>query len=195
MSKKIIKHMGNVELFELFETDPKTSCKECLLYWSLGICTAPAGISWKKVKPTEAPFNVLWTFFQFQIMSLRRDDFMATDLGKTTEQRDYHVAHNWRKRCIKMHFQGIHHRFVNDPEFRASQLEHDREEEVCIICDDLAEQDFICRMTESECVRYKQNWWISFNKSGDQGPLRKRLNHALSTLNRLHHDIPGPRPT
>ena len=29
-SKKIIKDVGNVELFELFETDPKTQCKECL---------------------------------------------------------------------------------------------------------------------------------------------------------------------
>ena len=40
-SKKIIKDMGNVELFELFETDPKTQCKGCLSYWSEDIvyCT------------------------------------------------------------------------------------------------------------------------------------------------------------
>ena len=43
---------------------------------------APAGISSKKVKPTEAPFNVHWTFSQFKIMSLRRDNLMATDIGK-----------------------------------------------------------------------------------------------------------------
>ena len=30
-SKKMNKDMGNVELFELFETDPNTQCKECLL--------------------------------------------------------------------------------------------------------------------------------------------------------------------
>ena len=36
-SKKMIQDVGNVELFELFETDPKTQCKECLLYWSQGI--------------------------------------------------------------------------------------------------------------------------------------------------------------
>ena len=35
--KKMRKDMGHVELFELFETDPKTQCKECLLYWSQGI--------------------------------------------------------------------------------------------------------------------------------------------------------------
>ena len=36
-SKKIIKDMGNVEQFELCETNPQTQCKECLLYWSEGI--------------------------------------------------------------------------------------------------------------------------------------------------------------
>ena len=40
-SKRMIQDVGNVELFELFETDPKTQCKACLSYWSVGIvyCT------------------------------------------------------------------------------------------------------------------------------------------------------------
>ena len=42
-SKKMIKDMGNVELFELCETDPKTQCKECLLYWSQGIVYCTCG--------------------------------------------------------------------------------------------------------------------------------------------------------
>ena len=29
-SKKMFQDVGNVELFELFETDPETQCKECL---------------------------------------------------------------------------------------------------------------------------------------------------------------------
>ena len=35
-SKRMIQYVGNVELFELFETDPKTQCKACLPYWSEG---------------------------------------------------------------------------------------------------------------------------------------------------------------
>ena len=31
-SKKMIKDMGHVELFELCDTIPKVQCKECLLY-------------------------------------------------------------------------------------------------------------------------------------------------------------------
>ena len=42
-SKKMIQDMGNVELFELFETDPKTQCKECLSYWSEGIVYCTCG--------------------------------------------------------------------------------------------------------------------------------------------------------
>ena len=56
--------------------------------------------------------------------------------------------------------------------------------------DDLADKDFSHYMTESEYFRYKQNWWISLNKSGNTGPLRNRsdFNEALSTLNRLHQE-------
>ena len=36
-SKQMTQGVGNVELFELLETDPKTQCKACLSYWSEGI--------------------------------------------------------------------------------------------------------------------------------------------------------------
>ena len=55
--------------------------------------------------------------------------------GKTKEQRDHHIAHNFRKRCIKRGFEGIHDRFQKDPTFRESQLEILRSEEVCIQMD------------------------------------------------------------
>ena len=73
--------------------------------------------------------------------------------GKLQEQRDYHVAHNLRKRCIKKRFTGIHDRFLKDPEFRESQLEHDRTEEVCIQIDELAQKDFSYHMTQAEYFR------------------------------------------
>ena len=43
----------------------------------------------------------------------------------------------------------IHDRFSMDPEFRASQHEHDRDEEVCIKMNDLADNDFSHYMTEN----------------------------------------------
>ena len=35
-SKKMIQEVGNIELFELLETEPKTQCTACLSYWNVG---------------------------------------------------------------------------------------------------------------------------------------------------------------
>ena len=45
-------------------------------------------------------------------------------------------------------------------------------------------------MTEEEYFRYRKSWWISFNKSGKNGPVRDRsdFNDALTTLNRFHQE-------
>ena len=61
--KRMIQDVGNVELFELFETDPKTQCKECLSYWSEGIvyCTCGHLLKERKLWPVEVSLNTLWT--------------------------------------------------------------------------------------------------------------------------------------
>ena len=40
-SKQMIEDMGNIELCEVLETEPKTQCKACSSYWDIGIfyCT------------------------------------------------------------------------------------------------------------------------------------------------------------
>ena len=42
-SKKMIRDMGNAELFELCQTIPKVQCSECLLYWNQGIVYRTCG--------------------------------------------------------------------------------------------------------------------------------------------------------
>ena len=59
-AKKMIKDVGNVELFELFETDPKTQCKACLTCWSEAIVYCTCG---HLLKETAANRSI---FFQFQ---------------------------------------------------------------------------------------------------------------------------------
>ena len=64
---------------------------------------------------------------------------------------------------------------MNDPDFRASQLENDRDEQVSIKMDELVQKDLSYHMTQAEYFRYKMNWWISLNnKSGNIGPVRNR---------------------
>ena len=33
----MIQEVGNIELFEWFEMDPKTQCTACLSFWNMGI--------------------------------------------------------------------------------------------------------------------------------------------------------------
>ena len=99
-----------------------------------------------------------------------------------------------KKRCKKRDYKGIHDRFLRDHVFRERMIQHNRDEEVCRAWDVLAEQDRTYRMSGAEYFHYRQNWWISLNKSGnDTQPVRKRsdFNQALSTLNRLHQKAGG----
>ena len=68
-SKKMIKDMDNVEQFESCSRQIlKRNAKNAFCTGVKASSIALAGISWKKVKPVEAPFNVHWTFSQFKIM-------------------------------------------------------------------------------------------------------------------------------
>ena len=42
-SKAMIREMGNVELFELCETNPKVHCSQCLLNWNQGVIFCTCG--------------------------------------------------------------------------------------------------------------------------------------------------------
>ena len=42
-SKQMIRDVGNIELCELLETEPKAQCKVCLSYWDIGIVYCTCG--------------------------------------------------------------------------------------------------------------------------------------------------------
>ena len=165
-SKKMIKDMGSVELFELCETIPEMQRKECFFYWNQGIVYCTCG---HLLTEHESSRGILqWTLDLLAIPNhvIKKGRPHGHRYGKTKEQREHFVAHNERKRCIKRGFEGVHDRFQNDPTFRESQLEIDRTEEVCIQMDKDAQKDFTYRMSSDEYFRYKKNWWISLNKAG-----------------------------
>ena len=121
--------MGNAELFELFETDPMTQCKECLSYWSEGIVYCTCGHLLKEIVAN-------WGFIENTLDLLSIPEYVIKKgrphghrFGKTPEMKEYHLDHNLKKRCIKREFTGVHDRFLRDPDFRKSMLEHDRDEE------------------------------------------------------------------
>ena len=193
-SKQMIQDVGNVELFELFETDPKTQCKACLSYWSEGIVYCTCGHLLKETVANRSFIVYTLDLLSIPEYVIKKGRPHGHRYGKLPENKEYHQAHNLKKRCIKRQFKGIHHRFLRDHVFRERMIENKRDEDVCRAWDVLAEQDHTYRMSESECFHYRQNWWISLNKSGNNTqPVRKRsdFNQALSTLNRLHQEAGG----
>ena len=57
----MIRDVGNIELCELLETEPKTQCKVCLSYWNIGIvfCTL-AGTSCVKEDEGESAIHQVY---------------------------------------------------------------------------------------------------------------------------------------
>ena len=90
--------------FELFETDPKPQCKECLLYWSQGIVYCFYGHLLKESEAMRGAIQCTLDLLSIQNYVIKKGRPHDHRYGKTKEQRDYHVAHNLRKRCIKRHF-------------------------------------------------------------------------------------------
>ena len=86
-TKKMIQDVGNVELFELFETDPKTQCKECLSYWSEGIVYCTCGHLLKEIVANIGVIEYTMDFLSIPEY-IRRDDLMATDMGKLQKRKD-----------------------------------------------------------------------------------------------------------
>ena len=49
-SKQVVHEVGNIDLCELLETEPKTQCKVCLSYWDVGIVYCTCGHLLRKRK-------------------------------------------------------------------------------------------------------------------------------------------------
>ena len=126
----MIQDVGNEELFELFETDPRTQCKACLSYWSEGIvyCTCEHLLQ-------ETVSNRSFIVYTLDLLSI--PEYVIKEgrprghrYGKLLENKEYHLAHNLRKRCITRQLKGIHDRFLRDDVFRERMIEDNRCEDV-----------------------------------------------------------------
>ena len=123
-SKKMIREMGNVELFELCGTIPKVQCSECLLYWNQGIVYCTCGhLLWES--ESSQHFHQ-WRLDAFSIPHyvIKKGRPRGARHGKTDAQKQLFLAHNARRRCIKKNFDGFHDRFQRDPLYRDSQLKN-----------------------------------------------------------------------
>ena len=198
-AKKMIKDVGQRRAVWIVRDGLlRRSAKACLSYRSEGIVYCTCGHLLKETVANRSFIENTLDLLSIPEYVIKKGRLHGHRYGKAPENKEYHQAHYLEKRCIKREFTGIHDRFLRDHVFRERMLENKRDEDVCRKWDDLAEEDHTCRMSESECFHYRQNWWISLNKSGNTTePLRKRsdFKQALSTLKRLHREAGGRQPT
>ena len=65
-SKQMIHEVGNIELCELLDTEPKTQCIVCLSYWDIGIVHCTCGHFLRKgTEENKNSSNIRWTSFLF----------------------------------------------------------------------------------------------------------------------------------
>ena len=166
-SKEMIHEVGNIELCELLETEPKTQCKVCLSYWDIGIVYCTCGLFLREGREENQKF-IKYTMDLFSILDyyIKKGRPHGHRYGKKPGDKEYHIANQLKKKCKKRDFQGIHDRFVRDEQFRSRMIQIGRNEDLCRQMDDLADEDHTHHLTPQEYYYHKSNLWLRSNKTG-----------------------------
>ena len=189
----MIHEVGNIELRELLETEPKTQCKVCLSYWDIGVYRTCGHFLRKRREENQK-------FVQYTMDLLSIPDYVIKKrrphghrYGKKPGDKEYYIA-NQLKKCKKKDFQGIHDRFIRVEQFRSHSTENGRNEDLSRQMDALADEDHTHHLTSQEYLYYKSDWWLRSNKTGsDTVPVQRRsdFKQALSTLQQLKQKEAG----
>ena len=101
----MIQDVGNVELFELFETDPKTQCKACLSYWSGGIvyCTC---VHFLKEIVANRGFTEFSLDLSIPEYVIKKGRPRGHRYGKTPGKKEYHLSLNLKRDASKENSRG-----------------------------------------------------------------------------------------
>ena len=92
-SKQMIQDVGNVELFDLFETDLKTQCKACLSYWSEGIVHCTCGHLLKETVANRRFIEYTLDLLSIPNYVIKKGRLHGHRYGKLPED-EYHLAHH-----------------------------------------------------------------------------------------------------
>ena len=173
-SKDMIREVGNIELCQLLDVEPKAQCKVCLSYWDVDIVYCTCGHFLRDGTEENKKF-VKYTLDLLSIPNyyIKKGRPHGHRYGKKPGDKEYYIANSLKKKCKKRHFLCIHDRFIRDEKFRKNMIDIGRNEEICREMDKLANEDYTHRITEEEIRVYRNNWWIRSNISEFRHDARK----------------------
>ena len=151
----MIRNVGNIELCELLETEPKTQCKVCLSYWNIGFVYCTCGHFLRKSRGANQQFIK----YTMDLLSIPECVIMkgrphGHRCGEKPGDRECFSANQLKKKCKNKFFQGIHDRFIRDETIRNRMIEIGRNEDVCRQWDALAHEDHTHHLTPQEYYHY-----------------------------------------
>ena len=104
--------VGNIELFESLETEPITQCTACLSCWVVGIVYCTCGHFLKKETEVNRKFvEKTMDFLSVPEYVIKKGRPHGHRYGKKPRDQEYYLANQYKKKCKKKKFQGIHDRF------------------------------------------------------------------------------------
>ena len=181
--------VGNIELCELLDMEPKAQCKVCLSYWDVGIvyCTCGTSCETERRRTRNLSSNTM-DLLSIPNYYIKKGRHHGHRYGKKPGDHEYYIANSLKKKCKKKFYFGIHDRFIRDEKFRKNMFDIGRTEEICREMDKLADEDHTHHISPEEISVYRNNWWIRSNTVGsDTMPVRHRADfkQALLTLRQL----------
>ena len=107
-SKEMIHEVGNVELCELLDMEPKAQCKVCLSYWDIGIVYCTCGHFLRNGSEENKKFDQ-YTMDVFSIPNyyIKKGRPHGHRCGKKAGDYEYFVANSLKKKCKKKFYLGI----------------------------------------------------------------------------------------
>ena len=131
-SKQMIHEVGNIELCELLDKEPKAQCKVCLSYLDIGIVYCTCGHFLRKGREENKKFiQHTMDLLSIPDYHIKKGRPHGQEYGKKPGEKEYYIAHQLKKECKKKYYQGIHDRFVRDDKFRKNMFHNGRTEEIC----------------------------------------------------------------
>ena len=127
----MIHEVGNVELCELLDVEPKAQCKVCLSYWDVGIVYCMCGHFLRDDTTVNKKYiKSVLDLFSIPNFYIRKGRPHGHRYGKKEGDQEYHTANQLQKKCKKREFLSIHGWFIRDTWLRKTMIELGRTEEV-----------------------------------------------------------------
>ena len=190
-SRQMTHEVGNIELCELLDMEPKAQCKVCLSYWDVGIVFCTCGQFLRNgTEENKKLVQYTMDLLSIRYYYIKKGRPHGHRYGKKPGDHEYFVANSLKKKCKKKFYLGIHDWFIRDEKFRKNMFDVGRTEEICREMDKLADEDHTHHISPEEIRVYRNNWWIRSNTVGsDTMPVRHRpdCKQASSTLRQLKH--------